>query len=204
LKVELLGFYGGDETHALSAWTSTARDITDEKRARIPALLEMLAQSDPPHTTPFEKSFLHFLVRCETATHIQMLKHRIGVSINGESARYKQLRAVSFHIPKDWPYDLQHELFVHNQRSKALYEKALERLEPEVGRKRAKESARFFLPYSSELNLDVSFNFNSFMHFMKLRNEENAQKEIQEVAQQMLELVRETKAFDASLRAFGW
>ena len=24
--VELLGFYGGDQTHAISAWTSTSRD----------------------------------------------------------------------------------------------------------------------------------------------------------------------------------
>jgi hypothetical protein len=34
-KVELIGFYGDDEVHAGSAWTSTSRDITDEKRARI-------------------------------------------------------------------------------------------------------------------------------------------------------------------------
>jgi len=30
-KVELIGTYGGDETHALSAWTSTSRDLTEEK-----------------------------------------------------------------------------------------------------------------------------------------------------------------------------
>ena len=87
---ELIGYYGDDETHALSAWTSTSRDLTPDKRERIPALLKMLAENG--HHTPFEKSALHFLVTVDTATHIHLLKHRIGVSINGESARYKELK----------------------------------------------------------------------------------------------------------------
>ena len=33
-KVELVGWYGGDETHALSAWTSTSRELTEEKQMR--------------------------------------------------------------------------------------------------------------------------------------------------------------------------
>ena len=39
-KVELLGYYGSDTTHAQSAWTSTSRDITDEKKARIPKVFK--------------------------------------------------------------------------------------------------------------------------------------------------------------------
>ena len=31
-KGELIGTYGGDESHALSAWTSTSRDLTEEKK----------------------------------------------------------------------------------------------------------------------------------------------------------------------------
>ena len=41
-KVELIGYYGDDLTHGLSAWTSTSRDLTDEKRERLPKLIEML------------------------------------------------------------------------------------------------------------------------------------------------------------------
>ena len=33
--VELIGHYGDDEVHARSAWTSTSREITDEKRNRV-------------------------------------------------------------------------------------------------------------------------------------------------------------------------
>ena len=84
-KVELLGYYGSDQVHACSAWTSTSRNLSDEKIQRIPKLLKMLA--DAGHHTPFEKSSLHFLVDTDIASHIHLLKHRIGVSINGESAR---------------------------------------------------------------------------------------------------------------------
>ena len=77
-SVELIGFYGSDETHALSAWTSTSRDLPDEKRKRIGPLLTQLAKDG--HLTPFEKSSLHFLVTSDIASHIHLLKHRIGVS----------------------------------------------------------------------------------------------------------------------------
>jgi len=81
-SVELVGVYGTDETHALSAWTSTSRELTEKKRGRIGNLLSMLAKEG--HHTPFEKSSLHFLVKSDIASHIHLLKHRIGVSINGE------------------------------------------------------------------------------------------------------------------------
>ena len=59
-EIELIGYYGGDESHALSAWTSTSRDLTDNKRKRMGNLLKMLAENG--HHTPFEKSAIHFLV----------------------------------------------------------------------------------------------------------------------------------------------
>ena len=68
--VELIGHYGSDLTHACSAWTSTSREITEDKRKRIPALLSMLASNG--NHTPFEKSSLHFLVRTDIASHIHL------------------------------------------------------------------------------------------------------------------------------------
>jgi hypothetical protein len=37
-KVELIGYYGSDITHAQSAWTSTYRDIDKEKFKRVDKL----------------------------------------------------------------------------------------------------------------------------------------------------------------------
>lgn len=216
-KVELIGVYGNDEIHACSAWTSTSRDITEEKRERIPKLLKMLA--DQGHHTPFEKSSLHFLVDADIATHIHLLKSRIGVSINGESARYKELKEDKFYIPDDWRGIKTNSLHgaaeimtwdklleFYTELGNKYYHACLKDLEPYLGRKRAKESARFFKTYNSQIQLDVLFNFRSFHHFLELRNKPDAQKEIRDIAATMLDLVKniEGNPFKYTLDAFGY
>lgn len=213
--VVLLGHYGGDETHAISAWTSTSRDY-ESKKERMPALLKMLATEG--HHTPFEKSTLHFLVNTDIATHIHLIKHRVGVSVNAESARYKELKEDKYYLPEDWRMGHEtegpdkmltswtHILESYTQQGNILYHKCLEDLTPILGRKRAKESARYFKTYNSQLAADVQFNFRSFMHFQGLRNSEHAQLEVREVAQQMLKLVQDIPGnpFEHSLKAFGY
>jgi thymidylate synthase (FAD) len=203
--VQLLGYYGDDETHALSAWTSTKRDVTDEKRARIPALLKMLA--DAGHHTPFEKSSLHFLVTVDAATHIQLLKHRVGVSINAESARYKELRDDKAYVPPDWPHTEQQALLAFMDDAFTRYHQCLDRLiAGGMDRKRAKETARFYLPYSSQVTMDVMFNWRSFHHFLGLRRKPDAQREICWLAEEMLRRVRalDGNPFEHTIEAFEY
>jgi len=204
-KVELIGHYGGDESHALSAWTSTSRDLNEEKRGRIDKLLFMLAREG--HHTPFEKSSLHFLVSTDIASHIHILKHRIGVSVNAESARYKQLKENNYYIPKDWPVTWSQKLVDYTEDGLKLYHQCINSLTENYGfdRKRAKESARFFRPYNTQITADVMFNFRSFAHFIGLRNKENAQKEIRDIAEEMLTLVKniECNPFKFSLEGFN-
>ena len=218
-SVELIGFYGSDEIHACSAWTSTSREVNEEKRNRIPKLLNMLAENG--HHTPFEKSSLHFLVNTDIASHIHILKHRVGVSVNGESARYKEIKEDKYLIPDDWecirvshestrvnePWSadtwdkvLQNYVEIGNE----LYHLCIKDLEPVIGRKRAKESSRFFKTYNSQIQSDVMFNFRSFYHFQSLRNKPDAQKEIREIAQKMLDLVKNipNNPFQHTLEAF--
>lgn len=200
-KIELIGAYGSDEIMAMSAWTSTSRELTEEKVNRIPALLKMLA--DNGHETPFEKSSLHFLVTSEIASHIHAIKHRIGVSINCESARYKELKEDKYYIPEDWSQEEQKLLQEHCEQSLTRYHESLARLTPVLGRKRAKESARFYLPYATQITYDVMFNMRSFVHFQRLRNSEHAQVEIREISAEMLRLVKEKQEFQHTLTAFG-
>ena len=200
--VELIGYYGGDKEHAMSAWTSTNRDY-EAKKDRMPALLNMLAKDG--HHTPFEKSSVHFLVNCDIASHIHLIKHRIGVSVNAESARYKELKEDKFYVPQDWPDTLQQDLIDFTNQANEYYHTVLEVLTPKLGRKRAKESARFLKTYNSQIAADVQFNFRSFMHFQSLRNSEHAQVEIRDIAQQMLKLVQDIPGnpFEYSLKAFN-
>lgn len=221
--VELLGIYGSDETHALSAWTSTSRELNDDKKKRIPNLLSTLANDG--HHTPFEKSAMHFLVTTDIASHIHIIKHRIAVSVNGESARYKELKEDKYLVPEDWggisvseksqknldfvpvldkSGDWAELLIWYTELGNNLYHNCVSDLTDKLGRKRAKESARYFKTYNSQIAADVQFNFRSFMAFQKLRNDDHAQKEIHEIAQEMLRLVQETGQFKYSLEAFGW
>jgi thymidylate synthase (FAD) len=185
-SVELIGYYGSDEVIACSAWTSTSRNITSEKRDRIPKLINDLWSNG--HETPFEKGIVHFLVNCDIASHVHLLKHRIS-SINAESARYKELKEDKFHIPDDWTNDWKERLQWYTELGNVYYHDCLKKLEPLLGRKRAKESARFFKTYNSQIECDIMFNMRSFANFQKLRNSQHAQKEIREIAEQMLVLV---------------
>lgn len=224
-KVELLGVYGGDEAIACSAWTSTSRDLTPEKRERIPSLIKQLWNAEPvPHGSPFEKGIVHFLVDTDIASHIHLLKHRIS-SINAESARYKELKEDKFYLPEDWKginaeaddfkynfqdfvkgYETWYQVLEgYTQLGNSLYHQALAELTPILGRKRAKESARFFKTYNSQIQADVMFNMRSFHNFLIQRMDSHAQLEIQNIAKEMLNLVKniEGEPFKHTLNAWG-
>ena len=87
-----------------------------------------------------------------------------------------------------------------------LYHACLKDLEPVLGRKRAKESARFFKTYNSQIEGDVMFNMRSFANFIKLRRSEHAQKEICDIADDMLQLVKQIDGnpFEHTLKAWGY
>ena len=218
----LLGHYGSDTVIACSAWTSTSRDLSPEKHQRIELLIKKLWSEG--HETPFEKGVVHFLVETDIATHIHLLKHRVS-SMNAESARYKELKDDKFCIPEDWkefvamsgkPVNIFDKtvciagihwsdiLKYYTELGNQLYHRAIDDLELPLGRKRAKESARFFKTYNSQIQADISFNLRSFANFQKLRNSEHAQTEVRELADQMLRLVKQIDGnpFKFTLEAF--
>ncbi|MFI5222771.1 MAG: FAD-dependent thymidylate synthase [Nitrospirales bacterium] len=209
--VKLRGIYGDDETIACSAWVIMPDELTPERRSRIPRFLKdtLVGLSDPahgpPHTSPFEKGIIHFLVTTDIATHIHILKHRIGVSTNAESARYKELREDRAYVPVDWPFPLQSRLVDDIDLAQKKYHEYIEELVASgFSRQRAKESARYILPYATQISADIVFHFNTFMHFQTLRNDTHAQLEVREIAKEMLEIVRDTGKFPASLAAYGY
>lgn len=224
--VSLIGHYGSDEIIACSAWTSTSRDLSEDKKKRIPTLIEFLWKEG--HHTPFEKGMVHFLVDTDIASHIHLLKHRIS-SMNAESARYKELKEDKYYLPEDWKgikandvefyfnfldgEDLSicgdnwtNILEEYTKLGNTLYHQCLSDLEPVLGRKRAKESARFFKTYNSQIQADVSFNMRSFANFLNLRNSPHAQIEIRDIARNMLDLVKniEGNPFEHTLKVWGY
>jgi flavin-dependent thymidylate synthase len=223
-KVELVGYYGGDETIALAAWTSTSRNLTPDKKERIPKMINDLWSNG--HKTPFERGIVHFLVNCDIASHIHLIKHR-HAGTNGESARYKELKEDKIYLPKDWKnvpitgptgnesiyfdddnsannwYEV---LEIATKQMNSLYHRALKDVEQVLGRKRAKESARYFKTYNSQIETDVIMNMSCFANFLSLRKKANAQDEIHEIADRMLELVKniDGNPFEYTIKAFGY
>ena len=185
-------------------------------------LLDFLASEG--HHTPMEKGILDFQITGDIASHIHALKHRIS-QINSESARYKEFVADRFYIPEDWAeLPLQEDFLEDNgeigyesgqywsdvlkhesERHFKLYHQAVKDISKPLGRKRAKESARYFLGYNTQLNFDWQMNFRSFVNIQKLRNSSHAQREIKAIANTMLYLVENIpdKPFQYTLKAFG-
>lgn len=191
--------------------------LAKQKKKTPQELLDMLATAG--HHTPFEKLLVDFQVSADVASHIHCLKHRIA-HINGESARYKELIDKNY-IPDDWDipvksdrvlalYDIKDVTWAdilkkQSEINNFLYHTACEELVEVHGRKRAKESSRYFLMYNKQMNYDFQMNWRSFMNFQRLRNDSHAQKEIREIANTMLKLVEEIKGnpFEGCLKAFN-
>ena len=234
--VELIDWYGGDKAIARAAWCSTQIDVdsrTDEQIRHLIVNCLWNNGSGKPHRTPFERGLVEFNVTCEAASHVHMIKHR-HASINGESARYKELKEDRYYVPEDWdginvnldwdnakdehgfhlgvPFrcadikDWSDMLGWYTRLGNFLYHSALNDLETPLGRKRAKESARFFKTYNSQVTLSVMMNMSCFENFQKLRNDSAAQLEIREISAMMLEQVAniEGQPFKHTLEAWGY
>jgi len=225
----LIGCYGNDKTHALAAWTSTFLELDipmpkqiedrvpalvnhillNSKRMRdIPSLLKFLG--DEKHNSPFRFSVLHFSMTTEIATHIHFLKHQVALRAdNGESARYKELKEDKAYYPKDWIENENQEvkmvltaLKLHTEKGNKLYHEAIKVLTPHLGKQRAKETARFFKGYNSQINTQKMFSFGSFAEVYHKRNLETpSQREIAWIIEDMRNQVQETGLFNESLKA---
>ena len=218
MKVELIDFYGGDIAAARAAWTSTMIDVQTKTPEQIRKLIVDTLwnnKSGKAHKTPFERPLVEFNITCDQASHIHLLKHRMAL-INGESARYKELTDDRIYLPHDWQditlsravayYDkgtpLLNVLKRYSEEGNLLYHQSLKDLEPVLGRKRAKESARFFKTMNSEITLSVAMNMSCFANFYALRSDIAAQLEIRMIAEEMFSIIKKIPEFEFIIEAF--
>lgn len=219
-KVELIDWYGGDKAIARAAWTSTSTDVelkTDEQIRDLLVNKLWNNGSGKPHKSPFERGIVEFNITCDTASHIHIIKHRLA-NVNGQSARYREIKEDNYLLPEDWgnikisqtdlgsPSDTWIErLKEYSEEGNRLYHECTKDLTPVLGRKRAKESARFFKTYNSQLTLSVMMNMSCFYNFYTLRSDSAAQLEIQEIAIKMLKVIEDIEGnpFKYTLEAFN-
>lgn len=211
MKIELLSHFGDDLMVVNAARVSygKSKQILDEKDAK---LIKFLVEHK--HTAPFRHPQLQFRIECPIFVERQLFKHQVGLSANSISGRYVDFSDKYFDIKElrkqaksskqgsegilDRP-DLLEKIKKHNEDSAGLYK---ELCEAEV----AKEQARVILPLCLETQFIWTGSLLAYLHFWGLRTKKDAQKETQDVAFEMLSLVRniENNPFKYSLESFGY
>jgi thymidylate synthase (FAD) len=209
-NVELLSVFGNDLMVVNAARVSFGKekeefDNKDEK------LIKYLVEHK--HVSVFRHPQLQFRITCPIYVERQLFKHQVGLSANSISGRYVDF-SDSYTTITEWRKQSTSskqgsEGLVENQNECIEIERDIiyrckEAYESLINKGVSKEQARSILP----LNLNTTFMWTgsllAFIHLFNLRLKKDAQQETRELVQQMLQLVKETGAFEHTLKAWGY
>jgi len=150
------------------------------------------------HTTPFEMVEFKFHIRAPIFVARQWLRHRTA-SVNELSARYSVVQD-DFFLPVELrkqslnrgqggedPYP-EGDLLLLKQ--KASCDLAFHTYEELITKGVSRELARTHLPQSTFTEFYWKINLHNLLHFLKLRVDDHAQKEIRDLALKVLELIK--------------
>jgi thymidylate synthase (FAD) len=210
-NVELMSHFGDDLMIVNVARVSYGKQVSsfDEKDIK---LLNYLVNHK--HTSPFRHPQLQFRITCPIYVERQLFKHQVGLSVNSISGRYVDFSDTYSRID-EWRKQSKSS----KQGSDGAIEEQLAASEIEAGIigycKTAyqklielgvsKEQARTILP----LNLNTSFIWTgsllAFIHLFDLRIKPDAQQETREIAQKMLDAIKniEGNPFEHTIKAFN-
>jgi len=192
--VRLVDYMGSDQSIVQAARVSYAGGTKTVREDR--GLIRYLLRHD--HTTPFEMVVLKFHIKAPIFVVRQWLRHRTA-SVNEESARYSIMKE-EFHEPA-WeevnfqskdnkqgrsndpvPPEVVERFLAH---LKANRETAYANYEGFLEDNIAREIARMILPLSVYTQFYWQMNLHNLFHFLRLRMDPHAQKEIRDLANQV-------------------
>ena len=151
------------------------------------------------HTTPFEMVEFKFHVKMPLFVARQHLRHRTA-SVNEVSARYSEVKD-EFFVPDE----LRNQAKVNRQGSEGVVEnndtcvksvKSLNHFNHRLYKELidsdgvCREQARMVLPQSMYTEFYWKINLHNLMHYLHLRMEGHAQKEIQDYAKMIYKIVK--------------
>lgn len=192
LKVELIGYTSDPEQNVVAAIRQCYASVgakelkektTDEVKRR---LIKQVISSG--HTSTLEHASFTFAIDgVSRVTEIHLIRHRIA-SFSIQSGRYVKRGDAAYRVPPK----------IKNLEDKKLLEKYLKHLENSqelynqlIDAGIPAEDARFCQPQSVQVKIVMTMNARELLHFFSVRSCTRAQWEIREVAQQMLNLVKE-------------
>ncbi len=197
--VRLVDYMGSDQSIVQAARVSYGAGTKSVREDR--GLIRYLMRHD--HTTPFEMVVLKFHIKAPIFVIRQWIRHRTA-SVNEESARYSIMKE-EFHepawqdvgfqskdnkqgrsndeVPQEVVQRFLDYLKSHRETAYAHYERFLE---DNV----ARELARIVLPLSLYSEFYWQMNLHNLLHFLRLRLDAHAQKEIRDYATQVATCVK--------------
>ena len=193
--VELVDIMGSDLSVVNAArvsFNSTSSVLEDKDKK----LMNYLWKHE--HTSPFRHAAVQFRIKAPIVVLRQWMKHQVGCSWNERSGRYTKFEW-EFYTPDNWrrqhksnkqgsegSIDTQ-ELAtdIYNEAIRNVFKAYDKLIEIDV----CKEQARMLLPLSLQTECVWTTSLQAVMHFLKLRLDAHAQKEIQDYAHAVAMLV---------------
>lgn len=210
-KVELISVWGDDNTVCDCARVSFNKRAENYSKENNEKLINYLVKHK--HTSVFRHPQIQFRIVCPIYVERQLFKHQVGMSANSISGRYVDF-SDTYTLVKEWrtqstdskqgsaePLDFygQEECNIIEHNIVEACKKAYKDL---IDLGVSKEQARTILP----LNLNTQFIWTgsllSFIHLFKLRLKSDAQAETREVAELMLDQLKQNGSFEHSLKSF--
>jgi len=195
--VRLVDYMGGDDRVVQSARVSYGEGTKTHREDA--ALIDYLMRNS--HTSPFEQVILTFHVKLPIFVARQWVRHRTA-RLNEISGRYSVMKD-DFYIPALEDVALQSEDNKQGRSSKAVDSVRAERVRADftegqkasyaaynslVNEGLARELARINLPLSLYTEWYWQIDLHNLLHFLELRLDSHAQKEIRLYAQVLLEI----------------
>jgi len=197
--VRLVDYLGGDERVVQSARVSYGEGTKSYREDA--ALIDYLLRNS--HTSPFEQVVLTFHVKLPIFVARQWVRHRTA-RLNEISGRYSILKD-DFYVPKAEDVALQSTDNKQGRSAKALDPAVAEKIRSSltegqksayaaysslVGEGIARELARINLPLSLYTEWYWQIDLHNLFHFLKLRLDAHAQKEIRLYAEVLFEIAK--------------
>jgi len=219
IKVELQNVFGNDFQVAESAWTSSLNHSKKKTKSEedVKKLINFLA--DNKHSTPFESIIFRFWMKIPIVTDRQIMTHRLQ-STSGMSGRYRTMPNEFMILPDDINDILNNMNFFKAEKIKEEYKdicnksnevynewlkdfKTQESIKSISNNeyKRLREFFRGVLPQNNMTERVSLMNLRAWANFYKLRSSKHAQPEIQEVAKQMFDQIKQCKEIKYCIEA---
>ena len=168
----------------------------EDKMSKPEGLLNYLIKHK--HWSPFEHSHLSVEIETSKAIGIQLIRHR-SFTFQEFSQRYQNVSLLGdmfeeVELRKQCEDNRQSSTEIHTASSAQIKILLLEikrmyqgLLEDGV----ARETARMILPLCTKTKIHMTGSIRSWVHFLELRDDEHAQKEIQLIAKEIKRIFRE-------------